>query len=93
MAARKLRSVPASNPSMSVTEAASDGTRRQLLVAMRSRVAAAVEDPATPARDLASLTRRLMDIAKDIEEIDAEDTGVLKRSASTPDEKWDGSAI
>jgi len=78
---------------MSVTEAASKGTRRQLLVAMRSRVAAAVEDPVTPARDLASLTRRLMDIAKEIEAIDAEENGTLKRSASAQDEKWDGGAI
>lgn len=52
---------------LTVTKAASDGDRLDLLVAMRARVATAVEDPNTPARDLAALTRRLMEIAKDIE--------------------------
>ena len=40
-------------------------------MAVRFRVAMAVEDPATPARDLAALTRRLLEIAKEIESIDA----------------------
>lgn len=55
---------------LTVSVAASDGSRRELLVAMRDRVATAVEDPNTAARDLAALTRRLMEIAKDIEALD-----------------------
>lgn len=54
-----------------VTQAARDGTPRELLVAMRDRVAVAVEDPNTPARDLAALSKRLMEIARDIEAVDA----------------------
>lgn len=96
--ARRLTAVtdetrPPARRAKTVTKAASDGSRRDLLVAMRSRVATAVEDPNTPARDLAALTRRLMEIAKDIEAIDvaAEQEG---RSADpTPDESWDGAAI
>jgi len=77
----------------SVTKAASDGNRRELLVAMRSRVATAVEDPNTPARDLAALTRRLMEIAKDIEAIDAAKEQEGSGAQATPDEAWDSSAI
>ena len=54
-----------------VTEAADTGTTRELLVAMRARIAKAVEDPNTPARDLAALTKRLVEVVRDIEAIDA----------------------
>ena len=76
----------------SVTKAASDGDHRSLLVAMRARVATAVEDPNTPARDLAALTRRLMEIAKDIEAMDAK-AGEGGQSAVVSDESFDASAI
>ncbi|MCU1483675.1 MAG: hypothetical protein JWN67_421 [Actinomycetia bacterium] len=54
-----------------VTSAAADGDRLDLLLAMRARVAKAVQDESTPARDLAALTRRLLEIAKDIEILQA----------------------
>jgi hypothetical protein len=76
-----------------VSGAAEGGDRRELLVAMRARVAKAVEDPNTPARDLAALTRRLLEIAKEIEAIDVaaeEDSG---NAEPTADEQWDSSAI
>ncbi|MCU1617183.1 MAG: hypothetical protein JWO98_4723 [Frankiales bacterium] len=76
-----------------MTKAAADGNRRELLVSMRARVATAVEDPNTPARDLAALTRRLMEIAKDIEAIDAAAEQEGRGDEATPDEQWDGSAI
>ena len=95
---RRLSAVTADTPApaparpKSVTKAAAEGTRRELLVAMRSRVATAVEDGGTPARDLAALTRRLMEIAREIEAIDAAEHEELGASA-TPDEAWDGAAI
>jgi len=80
--------------SRSVTAAAEHGTTRELLVAMRARVAAAVEDSGTPARDLASLTKRLMDIARDIEAIDARDQQEgSSRRGPVPDEAFDASAV
>jgi hypothetical protein len=72
----------------SVTDAASSGTRRDLLVAMRSRVATAVEDPNTPPRDLAALTRRLMELAKDIEALDAKESEESDGD-STEDAAWE----
>ena len=54
-----------------VTEAADAGDTRAMLAAMRTRIAKAVEDPNTPARDLAALTKRLVEVVRDIEAIDA----------------------
>lgn len=54
-----------------VTQAAESGTTRELMVAMRTRIAQAVENPNTPARELAALTKRLVEVVRDIEAIDA----------------------
>ena len=74
MAARKpLRAVTPGEKApakpKSVAQAAK-GTQRELLVAMRDRIATAVTDPDCPPRDLASLTKRLADLVKEIESID-----------------------
>lgn len=75
-----------------VSDAAERGTTRELLVTMRNRIAKAVEDPNTPARDLAALTKRLVEVVRDIEAIDArEEQDAQKRDA--PDEAFDASAI
>lgn len=69
-------------------------THRQLLVAMRDRIESAVFDPKCPPRDLASLTRRLQDIAKEIESIDlraSQDPG--SRDDGPVDDTYDASAI
>ncbi|MGV5046878.1 hypothetical protein [Rhodococcus pyridinivorans] len=95
---RKLRAVSSDEKAptrrKSVTAAANDGSRRELLVALRSRIAKTVEDPNTPARDLAALSRRLLEIAKEIEAIDLDGADdAVSRAAGTPDEAWDESAI
>lgn len=59
-------SVSAEPRRLPVDEAASTGTDLELLMAMRDRVASAVADPECPPRDLASLTRRLGEIQKQI---------------------------
>lgn len=61
---------PPKTPPKSVTEAAKSGTSRELLSAMRDRIARDVEDLNTPARDLAALTKRLMEVVRDIEACD-----------------------
>ena len=93
----KLRAVgvdEVAEPSVqkSVTAAAAAGSRRELLVSVRDRVAIAVEDASTPARDLAALTRRLMEIARDIEAIDVKESGE-SQSAEVTDEDFDAEAI
>ena len=79
-----------------MTEAASEGTRLELLVAMRYRVASAVEDSETPPRDLAALTRRLLEIANEIASIEAQ-TALAEDSvaaaAAIPDEPFSSAAL
>ena len=58
-------------PKTRIAQAAASGNRRDLLVAMRARIAHALDHPGTQARDVAALTRRQMQITRAIEEIDA----------------------
>ncbi|MBF6213765.1 hypothetical protein IU487_22365 [Nocardia puris] len=77
----------------SITEAAADGDHLAMLQALRTRIAQQVESPNCPSRDLAALSRRLIEIAKEIEAIElaeGEDRSVV---ANTDDEDWDESAI
>jgi hypothetical protein len=95
--ARQLRVATASDAPKtpkSITEAATDGAKRELLVALRARIAKTVEDPKTPPRDLASLSRRLMEIANEIEAIDAAaGEGGMGEAVETPDEQFDEEAL
>ncbi|ASR85208.1 terminase small subunit [Mycobacterium phage SirPhilip] len=78
----------------SITQAAADKDRYALLVAMQTRVAEAIEDRETPARDLAALTRRSMEIAKEIEAIDLQRQEKGDGKPEVPaDEPFDGSDL
>ena len=77
----------------SVADAAAKGSHRDLLVAMRERIATAVSDPDCPPRDLAALTRRLQDIAKEIEAIDLRAEQESKENGILGPEPWNPSAI
>lgn len=99
MVARKttLRAVSADEKAVSVVpktvaEAAASGSTRELLVAMRTRIAQAVGDADTPARDLAALTKRLVEVVRDIEAIDAR-TEETESHATVEDGKFDASAV
>lgn len=77
-----------------VGQAASTGNMRDLLVAMRDRVAKDVENANTPARDLAALTKRLMEIVRDIEAIDARNAQEDdENAAEVEDGDFDASAV
>lgn len=76
-----------------VIEAAESGDHRELLVAMRERIARTISDPSCPPRDLAALTRRLQDIAKEIESIDLRAKEEAKEDAVSADEDWDEAAL
>lgn len=80
-------------PRRSVLDAAESGSHRDLLVAMRDRIARTVQNPDCPPRDLASLTRRLQDIAKEIEAIDVRAAEEASEGAASPDEAWDAEAL
>lgn len=75
---------------MSITEAADKGSAREQLVALRERVARTVEDPNCPPRDLAALSRRLMEITREIEAIDAREAEESEGAgAATADDAWE----
>lgn len=110
MASRSLRAVaegekpppakraPRKVAPRTVQRAAAANDRRAELVAMRARIAKAIDDPGTHARDLAQLTRRQMEIATAIEAIDiASGKGPKRRSrtavAETGNEAWNSEAI
>lgn len=96
MAARKtLRAVAVDEKAepkrpSTILEAAEQGSRIEELRAMRRRLAVALDDPNTPARDLAALSRRQLEIGKEIEAIvvsEDEDHSVV---VNADDEAWDG---
>lgn len=98
-AASHLRAVtpadtPAKQKKMTVAQAAATGSHRDLLVAMRERIAQTVSEPECPPRDLAALTRRLQDIAKEIEALDlrAKEEGEDANDVAA-DEEWDAEAL
>lgn len=79
--------------SKTVTQAAKSGTPRELLEAMRDRIAETVEHPNTPARDLAALTKRLMETVREIEAIDARAAEEGDSGAEVEDGEFDASAV
>lgn len=76
----------------SVADAARSGDRRELLIAMRDRIAKTISDADCPPRDLASLTRRLQDIAKEIEQLETA-IGPGSVIAETGDESFDAASV
>lgn len=98
MAARKsppLRVVPPDEKpaprkrKLTIVEAADKGTARELLVALRERVAKTVQDVNCPPRDLAALSRRLTEITKEIAAIDAAEAEDAGGGTQTPDDAWE----
>lgn len=90
---RAVQEGEAKPPVKSVAQAAANGSHRDLLVAMRERIAVTVSNPDCPPRDLAALTRRLQDIAKEIEALDLRAKEEAREGAILPDEAWDSEAL
>jgi hypothetical protein len=77
----------------SVADAAQSGDRRELLVAMRDRIAKTISDPDCPPRDLASLTRRLQDIAREIDLLNLSGAGAGSVVSDSGDEPFDSASV
>jgi hypothetical protein len=92
-AVKAEESAPAPVRRQSVAQAAASGDHRALLVAMRERIAQTVSDPDCPPRDLAALTRRLQDIAKEIEGIDVRAKEEGDDGGDVEDGAFDASAV
>lgn len=55
---------------VSVADAAAGGDRRALLVALRDRIAPVLDGPETHPRDLNVLSGRLLEVVRELEELD-----------------------
>lgn len=64
-------------------------SRADLLRALRDRIAADI-DAGVPARDLASLSKRLLDISQELTDLEGADHDDISAAAATPDEAWSG---
>jgi len=72
-----------------IHEAASSGDLRATLAKLRDRLSKTLDDVNTPPRDLAALSRRFLEVVREIDEIDSR----RKQEASEDgeaagDEKW-----
>ncbi len=79
---------------LTITQAAEAGARLAELVAMRLRLAKALDDPNCPPRDMAALSRRQLEIGREIDALHAaaEREATVDHGATEP-EAWDSSAI
>lgn len=99
MPPRKLRAVAEGDGAgvkrgpRSIVEAADEGSARDLLVAMRNRIARTLDEPNCPARDQASLSRRLLEIRREIEAIDAAVAQEAAEGVEVSDEAFDAEAL
>jgi hypothetical protein len=75
---------------LTVTQAAAEGTHRELLAAVQSRIASAVASPSCNPVALAALSRQLVLISKELSVIAARDGDEVGEAAAVPDEAWDG---
>lgn len=79
---------------LSLIEAAEAGDGHAILVALKMRLARTIQDPQTPPRDLASLTRRLIEINRDLEALDAADAeDEIARALEAEDEEFDPETV
>ena len=61
-----------------IAEAAESGSQLDQLIALRRRIATTLDADTTLARDLASLSKRLMEISKEIEQLEAQEAEQAK---------------
>jgi chromosome segregation ATPase len=99
MDARKspLRAVePGEKPARKITsvlEAAEQGSRLDELVQMRRVIARALDNENTSPRDLAALSRRQIEISKEIEALKRQTAEEAADAAHVSDEAFDAEAI
>lgn len=82
-------SPPEVTRSVGTVGVAAEGSRADLLRALRDRIAADI-DAGVPARDLASLSKRLLDISKELDDLEGAADDDVSAAATTPDEAWTG---
>lgn len=77
---------------LTILEAAEAGDTLEELRSMRRRIAVSLDNPNTPARDLAALSRRQLELGKEIDVLEARAKEESERAA-VGDEAFDAEAI
>lgn len=77
---------------MSVANAAANGGERELLEALRDSIAEAIDEGAA-ARDLAALSRRLMEISRELRALEVSEQEEAENVAASEDEEFDPESI
>lgn len=71
---------------------AATGSTRDLLVALRDKIAAQIDSEDLYPRDLHALSRQLVEIRREIADLDsAAPTNEVGTAAAVPDERWNAS--
>jgi len=78
---------------MTILEAVDAGDRLAELVAMHRRIAKAVQDEDTAARDLAALSRRQIEVSKEIESLRRQAKEEAAEHGVSDDEEFDAAAL
>lgn len=72
-----------------IAEAASSGDMRATLAKLRDRLSRTLDDVNTPPRDLAALSRRFLEVVREIDEIDARaEQEASEDGEATGDAEW-----
>jgi hypothetical protein len=80
---------PQRKKALSVVQAATSGSHEEMLDALRVRLAKAMEDPIAHPRDLAALSRQLLEISKELHATTAgTEADEVGQAAKTADEPW-----
>lgn len=94
---RKLRAVESDEKPpvriASVLDAATEGSRLDELVQIRKVIARAIDNENTSPRDLAALSRRQIEISKEIEALKRQAAEEAGDGAISEDEAWSEEAI
>ena len=86
-------SPPRKKRPMTILEAVDAQDRLAELEGVHRRIAKAVQDEDTPARDLASLTRRQLEISKEIDGLRRQQEEEAEERAISESEEWSEEAI
>jgi hypothetical protein len=90
-AVRSTERAPQRKKPLSVVEAAASGSHEDLLDALRLRIATTIADPTAHPRDLAALSRQLLEISREISATKAGgEEDQVGQAAATADEPWQG---
>lgn len=74
---------------LTVSQAAATGTYEEQLIAARELVAQKMEDPKCHPRDVAPLSRRYVELSKELDAIAIAKTESGGAGAATPDDEWE----